>query len=582
MRLVIWDLDETFWQGTITEGGHRYSQMNHDIVVELARRGIMSSICSKNDAERVQNILTHEGIWDYFIFPSISWDPKGPRIAALIEAVQLRPQSVLFIDDNPSNLHEARHFVPELQTEDESVVARMLDDPRLRGKDDRALLRLAQYKVLERRRADEVAASAQGGSNEAFLRASNIRVRIERDVEAHLDRAIELINRTNQLNFTKRRLPEDAPAARTALRELLDQHMVQAGLLEVSDRYGDYGYCGFYATRAGPDGQNFVHFCFSCRVLGMGVEAWAYQKLGRPGLRVRGQVLSDPSGAAPVDWITTDAAHARAASPNHAAALSSVAARGGCVMAPLLHYFAAGAREIIGEYNTMRQGIAIRLDHSLCFRHALDGLSPDAMEAVELLGYDRRDFQSRYFEHAGPHPLWIFSNWADLGCPIYRHRGTGIRIPFKPPQPRPNKTDTMIRVEANLAAHFDLAGAMEEDELKGNLRAVFSRVPAHGRMFVLLALDTVMKDGALKTNQRRVLRNKWTIEAAAEYSNVSVLNMTDFIDDIGEVKDGSAGGHFDRMVYFRIYERIAGMADGQRQGKVGGDVPSPPNPPSFL
>jgi FkbH-like protein len=557
VRLVIWDLDETFWQGTITEGGHRYNQANHDIVLELARRGIMSSICSKNDAPVVQDILTRMGIWDSFIFPSINWEPKGPRIAALIEAVQLRPQSVLFIDDNPSNINEARHFVPGLQTADETAAATLLENPLLQGKDDRGLTRLAQYKVLEKRRVDEADAVASGGSNEAFLRASNIRVRVERDIEAHLDRAIELINRTNQLNFTKRRLPEEPGAARAALHKLLDEHRVQAGLLEVSDRYGDYGFCGFYAARSGSDGPFLVHFCFSCRVLGMGVEAWTYQQIGRPALSVRGNVLSDPPGAARVDWINAGNADAPAAQAAQAAGASSVAARGGCVLGPLLHYFAAGAREIIGEYNTVRQGNAVRLDHSLCFRHALDGLSPEALEAVTLLGYQKQDFQSRYFDHSGPHPIWVFSNWADLVCPIYRHRATGLRIPYKPPKPRPVKTEAMLRVEENLAAHFEPDGEIGEAELRDNLRAVFSRVPAHGRMFVLLAIETMAKDGVSRKMVRRVRQNDWTRQVAAEFATVSVLDMADFIEDSAEVKEGSGAGHFDRMVYFRVYQHIA-------------------------
>ncbi len=557
VRLVIWDLDETFWGGTITEGGHRYSQTSHDIVIELARRGIMSSVCSKNDKAPVQDILTNAGIWDYFIFPSINWDPKGPRIAALIEAVQLRPASVLFIDDNPSNLSEARHFAPGLQTADENFLAGMLDDPRMRGKDDRVLSRLAQYKVLERRHADEAASVASGGSNAAFLRASNIRVRIERDVEAHIDRAVELINRTNQLNFTKRRLPEVPEEARAALRRLLDHHMVQAGLLEVSDAYGQYGYCGFYATKAEPEGQHLVHFCFSCRVLGMGVEAWTYQHLGRPELRVRGRVLSNVVASPTVDWISADIAHAPAACAAEGSAASTVAARGGCVLAPLLHYFAAGARETIGEYNTVRQGNVIRLDHSLCFRHALDGLSGEALQAVMLLGYEAQDFRSRYFDHAGPHPLWVFSNWADLGCPIYRHRATGTRIPYKPPKPRPVKTDAMLRVETNLAAHFVDDGVIEEAEFRDNLRAVFGRVPAHGRMFVLLALDTVLKEGRVKKIGKRLIQNAWTREVAAEFAAVTVLDMADFIGSLTEVKEGSGAGHFDRMVYFRVYQQMA-------------------------
>jgi hypothetical protein len=98
VRLVVWDLDETFWRGTLTEGGISYRQDCHDIVVELARRGILSAICSK-----------------------------------------------------------AVHYVPELQIADETAIPGLLDNPLLQGKDDAGFTRLAQYKLLERRKRDETA-----------------------------------------------------------------------------------------------------------------------------------------------------------------------------------------------------------------------------------------------------------------------------------------------------------------------------------------------------------------------------------------------------------------------------------------
>ena len=136
IRLVIWDLDETFWSGTISEGGHQYRAANHDTVIALANRGIMSSICSKNDFDRVKDVLSRAGIWEYFIFPSISWEPKGPRLKDLIETVQLRPATVLFIDDNHMNLEEAKFFVPVLSVADEFAIPDLLSHPRLKGKPD--------------------------------------------------------------------------------------------------------------------------------------------------------------------------------------------------------------------------------------------------------------------------------------------------------------------------------------------------------------------------------------------------------------------------------------------------------------
>ena len=61
IRLIIWDLDDTFWKGTLTEGGiEAFIQENHDLVPALAQRGIMSSICSKNDHAKIEAILREQ------------------------------------------------------------------------------------------------------------------------------------------------------------------------------------------------------------------------------------------------------------------------------------------------------------------------------------------------------------------------------------------------------------------------------------------------------------------------------------------------------------------------------------------
>jgi hypothetical protein len=134
IRLVVRDLDETFWRGTLTEGGVEVVPEHVEIVRALARRGVMSSICSKNDLAPVRDILVAHDIWRYFVFPDVSWAPKGPRVQALIEQAQLRPASVLFIDDNPTNLAEAARFVPAVNLADEGVIPRLLTHPQLTGK----------------------------------------------------------------------------------------------------------------------------------------------------------------------------------------------------------------------------------------------------------------------------------------------------------------------------------------------------------------------------------------------------------------------------------------------------------------
>jgi FkbH-like protein len=114
VKLVIWDLDETFWRGTLSEGGIDPISENIALVRELVDRGIMCSICSKNDLSAARAKLEALGVWESFVFPHIDWTPKGQAIAKIIADMGLRAENVLFLDDNQLNLEEARFFNPLL------------------------------------------------------------------------------------------------------------------------------------------------------------------------------------------------------------------------------------------------------------------------------------------------------------------------------------------------------------------------------------------------------------------------------------------------------------------------------------
>lgn len=559
IRLVVWDLDETFWKGTVTEGGHQYLREHHDLVVELTGRGIINSICSKNDEAQIRAILEAEGLWDYFVFPSINWEPKGLRLAALIEQVQLRPESVLFIDDNAGNRAEAAHYCPGLQVADESVIPALRDDPRLRGKDDRAHSRLRHYQLLERRKSAEAAHVASTGDAVGFLRRSNIRVRLERDVERHIARAVELINRTNQLNFTKRRLPEDPARAEAELRRALSDFRIQAALISVSDDYGDYGHVGFYMTRTNSATSTLIHFCFSCRTLGMGIESWVYQRLGRPALAVQGRVLSDPVAAAPVDWVTEELAPETPAAPTEIVG-SSANARGGCVLMPLLHYFSGHSASQVGEFNLVRGGVSIRLDHTQMLRLALEGgLAPEALEAAQALGFVAADFQTRFFEHAGPRPVFIFSNWLDIAVPLYVHKRVGVCLPVNQGAIERNPVPKNQRILRTLEDEWERAPAMGRADIQDNLRMVLRRIPAHGQIFIILRPEANAPAARRAVAQAKVRFNRWLTEVIEEFPNAQAVPIDQFIDE----RIPGNGDHFSRMTYFRMYQHIAARLGGE-------------------
>ena len=198
-----------------------------------------------------------------------------------------------------SNREEVRHSVPGIQVAGPEIIDGLLDRPQLAGKDDRRLTRLEQYRVLERKVVDRTAVP---GSNEGFLRSCDIRIGVFTDAQSEADRLFELVLRTNQLNFTKRRPDRDE------FDRLLADTRRATGYVRVRDRYGDYGICGFYSLD--PAERSLTDFLFSCRILNMGVEQWLYDRLGRPSVAVVGEVASelDTEAQGSVDWITRDEA----------------------------------------------------------------------------------------------------------------------------------------------------------------------------------------------------------------------------------------------------------------------------------
>ena len=90
IKIVIWDLDETFWKGTLSEGGIEPIPRNVDIVGQLSRRGIINSIASKNDYGEARAALERLGVWEDFVFPEIRWEAKGPLVRRILSNCRLR------------------------------------------------------------------------------------------------------------------------------------------------------------------------------------------------------------------------------------------------------------------------------------------------------------------------------------------------------------------------------------------------------------------------------------------------------------------------------------------------------------
>lgn len=298
IKLIIWDLDDTLWKGTLAEGDQvKLHEHRADIIRRLNQCGIVSAICSKNDYTAARQTLESMNLWNEFVFPRIVFQPKGHIVRQIIEDMHLRPVNVLFIDDNPLNLNEVKALLPEINTLDATQAAcdaclrQILDENRHITKS-----RVDEYRILQAKVDDRL---HQAVSNEEFLRSCDIKAAyaFRMDMLDFAERIEELVNRSNQLNYTQSRLEPGS-----IVEKIIDVAHYNTWAVFVWDKYGYYGLIGFMmvARTAIP---KLVHFTFSCRVMHMGIEQTTLSIAQNmfPSLDTSSMVL--PMQPMRVDWI---------------------------------------------------------------------------------------------------------------------------------------------------------------------------------------------------------------------------------------------------------------------------------------
>jgi len=176
---------------------------------------------------------------------------------------------VVFIDDSPVERARIREalpavYVPEWPADkllyEKALVELNCFDSVAIGAEDRARTRMY---VSERSRQ---AARASVQSLEEYLRSLELKLIAERLSPATLQRAAQLLNKTNQLNLTTRRMTE------IQFMEWAGADGHQVYVFRVADRFDDYGLTGIASLAVDGDAVYVADFVMSCRVIGRGVE----------------------------------------------------------------------------------------------------------------------------------------------------------------------------------------------------------------------------------------------------------------------------------------------------------------------
>lgn len=246
------DLDNTLWGGIVGDDGPEgivlgsespagmaYSEFQ-SYLKELSSLGVLLNVCSKNQEEaalsglaRADSVLTRE---DFICFKA-NWEPKSHNVAAMAKELNILPESIVFVDDNPAEREIVRQelpgvAVPEMTCPEEYIA--VLDrsgyfEVTTLSADDAK--RSAMYRQnLERSQLEQ-----SFGDYNDYLKSLDMHCQIGRFDAPHAERITQLINKTNQFNLTTRRY---TAAEISALMGNPD-YLTLYGRL--TDRFGDNG-----------------------------------------------------------------------------------------------------------------------------------------------------------------------------------------------------------------------------------------------------------------------------------------------------------------------------------------------------
>lgn len=549
IKLIIWDLDDTFWKGTLSEGGATAIAENIRLVRDTTDAGIINSICSKNEPVPTIAHLKDIGIWEYFVFASINWDNKGARLVHMIDSMALRPQNVLFIDDNVHNLQEAKHFLPEIQIAEPDVIAELIAQVGSLPKKDTAHKRLKQYKVLE----EKAEAAKSFDSNEAFLYSSNIRVEMHTDCENHIERLHDLILRSNQLNFTKKRISEEE------LRALIKDKDCQCGYVSVTDNYGDYGIVGFYAVRNGVA----EHFVFSCRTMGQMIEQWVYAQLGFPELKVVGEVRTQLNKTDCPKWINQTAwsGSTRESANERVNELRNckILVKGPCDLSNSLSYIHA-SDNIVSEFTYVDdRGIVVdTYNHSVHIRGLHEYSEADNQMLLQDCPFiDPTMLHGTFF--TGGYDLIFLSSLIESSYVVWRRKGTNVRVVM-------NSYNDYLESDPKFLDKYESEGYTTPEQYVRFLKDSVKWLSPKTSLCIIL--------GATYGNSEDALRHRALNDAvkalAIEESRIKYIDVDEYAKNASDFTDGL--NHYQTRVYFEIAQamiRIAGEVTGTRLSGYG-------------
>jgi FkbH-like protein len=278
-KVIVLDCDNTLWKGICGEDGPLGVSVDpphlelQRFMARKTNEGFLLALCSKNNEADVREVFEkNPGMLlekEHFVGWKIDWQPKSENIKALARELNLGIDSFIFLDDSPMECAEVMSHCPDVLTlqlpENPAGIPLFLDhvwafDKIKVTEEDRR--RTKMYRAEKERKESE----KDSLSLEDFLAHLQLKISMNLMEPTQVSRVSQLTRRTNQFNLSTIRRTEDE------IMNLVKEPGTQCWVIEVSDRFGDYGLVGVIITKERKESLFIDTLLLSCRVLGRGVE----------------------------------------------------------------------------------------------------------------------------------------------------------------------------------------------------------------------------------------------------------------------------------------------------------------------
>ncbi len=275
------DLDNTLWGGVVGDDGPEGLEIGEETAsgeAYLAFQnylksykdiGVLLTVCSKNEEENALAGLNHPaGVLRPADFVNIkaNWDSKDRNIEQIAAELEILPESIVFVDDNPAEREIVRSQIPaavvELAPAPEDYIQSIdrcgyFEVTSLSADD---LSRTQMYLQNAQRKQ----ASRSFENYKDYLLSLDMRAEIRDFEPVYLSRITQLTNKSNQFNLTTKRYTQ-------AEMESCAQDSRAIRLYgKLTDKFGDNGIVSVVIAQIRADEPRtaeIVLWLMSCRVL---------------------------------------------------------------------------------------------------------------------------------------------------------------------------------------------------------------------------------------------------------------------------------------------------------------------------